>query len=139
MRQVPNTTCWIGNARDYGAHRELFDRGIEAVVQLAAEEPVIATPRELMCFRLPLLDGAGNDPARLKLAINVVAQLIAAGIPTLVSCSAGMSRSPAIVAAALAQVEQADVGEVLLRVIADGPREVSAALWREILQLVRRG
>jgi protein-tyrosine phosphatase len=92
-----------------------------------------------LLFRVPLVDSAGNDPVRLKLAINTIAQLIAAGIPALVSCSAGMSRSPAIVAAALAKVENADMGETLLRVIADAPREVSPALWRDIVQLVASG
>jgi protein-tyrosine phosphatase len=101
VRQITPFPVWVGHAGDGRAFRKLFDLGIRAVVQLAAEEPAIQTPRELVYFRFPLMDGTGNDLELLDLAIRSVASLIRKGILTLVCCGAGMSRSPAIVAAAL--------------------------------------
>jgi protein-tyrosine phosphatase len=135
MRHVPETSCWIGNAGDCRSFRELFERGIQAIVQLAAEEPSPQFPRELLVLRFPLVDGAGNIPSVLKMAVDCVRQLIAADILSLVSCSAGMSRSPAVIAAALAEIDNADLDECLKRVIGDGPREVSPGLWHDVKNL----
>ena len=92
--------------------REILDKGIKAIVQLAMEEPPLQPPRELVYLRFPLLDGTGNDPNMLHLAISCVATLIRQGTPTLVCCGGGMSRSPAVVAAALSTVEDARCGSV---------------------------
>ena len=82
------------------AFGELFEQGIGAVIQLAAEETTIPMPRDLIFCRFPLEDGTGNDPDLLSLAITSLAHLISRGVPTLVCCGGGISRSPAIVAAA---------------------------------------
>jgi len=138
MRQVTGTLCWIGTARDCHSFREILDQGIQAVIQLAAEEPAVQLPRELLLFRIPLIDGAGNAIVTLRLAIDLVGQLIAARIPALLSCSAEMSRSPAILAAAIAQVEDADIDNCLKRVVGIGPSEVSPSLWNEIRALIHQ-
>ena len=67
----------------------------QALVQLAAEEPVIQAPRDLIHVRIPLLDGPGNRAEFLTLAIRTVAALLTLRVPTLVCCGAGMSRSRA--------------------------------------------
>ena len=56
-------------------------------------------------------------------------------IPTLVCCGAGMSRSPAIVAAALALVERAPFEDCLRRVARHHPSDVSPGLWSEVVKL----
>jgi hypothetical protein len=139
LRQITSTSCWIGTAADCQSFREIFDLGIQAVVQLAAEEPALAAPRELLLFRFPILDSSGNDPVVLRLAIQTIGQLIAARIPALLSCSAGMSRSPAILAAALALTDRCSIDDCLKRVIGDGPSEVSPALWNEIRAQILQG
>ena len=104
MNQIKPHPIWIGHAGDGRAFRAIFDAGIRAIVQLAVEEPPIQPPRELIYQRYPLLDGEGNDRAVLRLAIEAVAGLMEAVVPTLVCCGAGMSRSPGIAAAALSAV-----------------------------------
>jgi hypothetical protein len=115
---------WVGHAGDCRAFRELLDKGIRAIVQLAIEEPPVEPPRELIYYRFPLLDGDGNDAA--------VAALIRRGIPTLVCCGAGMSRSPAIAAAALSVIEQIEPDECLRRVAEYLRADVSPGLWAQV-------
>ncbi len=57
-------------------------------------------------------------------------------IPTLVYYGAGMSRSPAIVAAALSIVQGGSPDERLKEVVAGHPHDVSPHLWESGLQSV---
>ncbi len=132
MNQIKPHPIWIGHAGDGRAFRAIFDAGIRAIVQLAVEEPPIQPPRELIYQRYPLLDGEGNDRAVLRLAIDAVAGLMEAGVPTLVCCSAGMSRSPGIAAAALSAVFHLDLFDALHMVVEHRPADVSPALLHEI-------
>ncbi len=134
MNQITPYRLWVGHAGDGRAFREVFDRGIKVIVQLALEEPPLQPPRELVYCRYPLLDGSGNSPAMLHLAVSCVATVMQRGMPTLVCCGAGMSRSPAIVAAALSTVEHTDVEECLRRVIQSHPADLSPGLWEEVRQ-----
>jgi len=84
------------------------------------------------------LDGAGNDAVLLSLAIKSVRELIRHNVPTLVCCSAGMSRSPAIVAAALSLVQNAGIDECLRSISAHHPTDVSPGLWDEIVHATSR-
>ena len=106
MRQIHPHSLWISHARDAQDFKRVFDLGITALVQLAVEEPALQPPRELICCRFPLVDGPGNEPAVLSLAITTLANLLEKKVPTLVTCGAGLSRSPAIAAAALSMVFQ---------------------------------
>jgi uncharacterized protein YndB with AHSA1/START domain len=135
MNQVKPYQLWIGHAGDARAFQEAADRGIRAIVQLGLADPPLQPPRELVYCRIPLLDGCGNDPAVLRLAIDSVAALLREATPTLVCCGAGMSRSPVIVAAAISQVEHANLEECLKRVAEHHPADVSPGLWED----VRRG
>ncbi len=106
MRRVQPYELWIGNTGDLADMRGTIDAGVRAVVDLALNERPPQLPRELVYCRFPLVDGAGNDLWTLVTAIEMVANLIKLKVPVLVCCSAGLSRSPAIVAAALSRVEQ---------------------------------
>jgi protein-tyrosine phosphatase len=136
MREVV-ANLWIGNARDSRNVSHVLTVGIKAVIDLAMEEPPILFPRDIVYARLPLLDGSGNDSAILRAAMGLTATLIASHIPTLVSCSGGMSRSPAIVAAALASVRSQPVDEALRDVANHGPHDIAPGLWAEIQALCR--
>ena len=102
------------------------------MVQVAAEEPPLATPRALISLRFPLVDGSGNPPGTLMLAVGAVAGLIRLRVPTLVCCGMGLSRSPAVVAVALAIVRREPPDDVLRWLADRRPVDVSPAFWREI-------
>ncbi|HYW81403.1 MAG TPA: dual specificity protein phosphatase [Thermoguttaceae bacterium] len=132
MNQITPYSLWIGHAGDGRDSQTLFDNGIRAVVQLAIEEPPIQPPRELIFHRFPLHDGNGNRTELLQIAITSVAMLIRRGVPTLVCCGAGMSRSPAVVAAALTMVEDTRLDDCLKRVTESHAADVSLGLLAQI-------
>ena len=74
--QISPYLLWVGHAGNGGDVVGLHDRGIEAVVQLAAEEPGLTLPRSLLYHRIPLGDGAGNASALLSLAVGTLASLL---------------------------------------------------------------
>jgi protein-tyrosine phosphatase len=119
----------VGDIRDLSA---LLGDGIEAVVDLAAGESPAQLPRELVYCRFPLIDGAGNPTWLLNSAVETVASLLHAGVPTLVYCGAGMSRTPAIAAAALARVGGMPASAALVQVCNAGATDVSPTLWADI-------
>jgi predicted protein tyrosine phosphatase len=136
MRSIIPELLWIGNALDTQDVRAALSLGIRAVVDLAANELPVQYPRDIAYCRLPLTDGTGNDSAILRLAVTTTAEFVRSRFPTLVACSAGMSRSPAIVAAALAIVERQAPDDVLVRITSSGPHDVAPALWSEIKRVV---
>jgi predicted enzyme related to lactoylglutathione lyase len=136
MRQIIPDRLWIGNALDARDIETVLSWGIRAVVDLAANEPPVKYPRDISYCRFPLNDGAENDPAILRLAVTSTAEFIKAQIPTLVACSAGMSRSPAIVAAAIAFAEKESPDDALLRIASSGPHDVAPALWADIKRII---
>jgi len=140
MKQILDLPLWLGHAGDGRDYRQMLDAGIQAIVQLAAEEAALSPPRELLYLRFPLLDGEGNPPAILDLAVRTTAQLIAARMPTLICCSGGMSRSPVIAAAALALsgAWADDTEGCLARLAESHPVDVTPALWRAIKEICRR-
>jgi predicted protein tyrosine phosphatase len=85
--------------------------------------------------RIPLHDSASNAQWQLRLAIDTVQLSLAKNVPTLVSCSAGMSRSPAIAAAAIAMHTQQDFRRCLEELVTGAPHDVSPAFVTDILAL----
>jgi hypothetical protein len=132
MNHIEPNQLWVGHAGDGRAYQEAADRGMRAIVQLAITEQALHPPREFIYCRIPLLDGCGNDPGLLQFAINTVTNLLQQGIPTLVCCAARMSRSPAIVAAAISRVDRAELRECLWRVTQHLVADVSPGLWEDI-------
>jgi protein-tyrosine phosphatase len=135
MIQIQPFLLWVGHAGDCRDIGRLGDAGIEAVVQLAAEEAQTGLPRDMLVLRIPLHDGAGNNPARLRLAVEVVSQLLTDKTPTLVCCSAGASRSPAIAACALALFQKRPPSECLKTVHSFRSTDLSPGLWQDLLHL----
>lgn len=136
MREVIPSKLWIGNALDAREVSSVLGMGITAVIDLAIEEPPIQFPRDITNCRFPLLDGSGNNPAILRAAIETTATLIASGTPTLVTCGAGMSRSPAIVAGAVTRIEGITLAEALVKTVAQQPHDVSPSLLGEISEIL---
>ena len=136
MRVIIPTRLWISNAMDARNVTGVLGLGVSAIVDLAVEEPPIQFPRDVVYCRFPLIDGVGNQPAVLRVAIDTVAYFIASRTPTLVACGAGMSRSPAIVAAAMATTKRIALADVLEKLTAGQPHDVSPGLLAEITKLV---
>src|SRR5262249_12927016 len=131
MRHVPGLPLCLGHVGDARDLPAVLSAGILAVVDLALTEPPLAVTRELVYCRFPLLDGPGNPPWLLRMAVGTVAALLRSGVPTLVYCSAGMSRTPVIAAGAVAELRDCSLAEALVVVTGGGPADVSPGLFAE--------
>lgn len=136
MRRIQPYPLWLGHVGDIRDLRGVLAAGIEAIVDLALNEPPAVVTRELVYCRFPLVDGAGNPPWLLRTTVETVAMLLRATTPTLVFCGAGMSRSPAVVAGAVARVRGCSPSEALALVSSTGPCDVSPGLWQEIVAAI---
>lgn len=125
-------TLWIGHRGDVWNLALLFEHDIQAVVDLAKNETPFPLPREMVHYRIPLDDDGSNSLTLLSLAIHSVIQLLNKKLRTLVCCSAGKSRSPAICAAALAQQENRTPQDCLESIQSLSPLDVSPGLWGQI-------
>jgi protein-tyrosine phosphatase len=134
MRSVAGRALWLGHAGDLRDARAVMDLGIEAVVELADSDQLAVLPRELIRCRFPLSDGGDNPAWLLRLAAESVAALLKAGVPVLVCCSAGMSRSVCVAAAGIALAEGRLLSEALSVVTASGPADVSPGLLVQFQQ-----
>jgi protein-tyrosine phosphatase len=137
MRDVVPGILWLGHAHDARDLPRLLDLGIEAILDLAIEETPPKLTRELVYCRFPLNDGAGNPPLILRAAVETVHSFLARGVPTFVYCGAGMSRSPCIVAAAVALHNNADPDQTLQELIAGQPHDVSPPLWADVKEVCK--
>lgn len=138
MRQILSNRLWIGHAGDLREPGRFERTGIRALVHVALEERLPTLSRELLYCHFPIVDGAGNASELIDVAVRTTAELIRARIPTLVACSAGMSRSPCIAAGAVALAEGTQPTEALSRVAADQPHDISPGLWRAVSEAVER-
>ncbi len=136
MRRITGYPLWIGHAGDVRDPTNLLKAGISAVVCVVESEPPPALPRELVYCRFPLVDGTGNPEWLLRAAVETVACLLRMDTPTLVHCSAGISRSPAVAGAALALARGCLFAEGLVAATESGPSDVSPGLWAEIQEAI---
>jgi len=134
MRQVSGRALWIGNAGDLRDARAVLAVGIEAVVELADSDQLAVLPRELIRCRFPLSDGGDNPAWLLRLAAETVAALLRVGVPVLVCCSAGMSRSVCVAAGGVALADGRPLAEALLSVVGSGQSDVSPGLLVQLQQ-----
>jgi hypothetical protein len=125
MRKLEPYSLWLGSVVDAWDLAALHRRGIQAIVDLASNEAPIELTRDLTYCRFPIVDGIGNDRAQLRLAIGTLEALVLAEIPTLVYCSAVMSRSPAVAAAAIARITSQPLVDCLTRVTAGYAHDVA--------------
>jgi len=87
MREALPAQLWLGNAVDGRDVRQLFQAGVRAVVDLAAEELPASLPREVIYCRFPLIDSAGNSSDVIRLAVSTLVKLLRQRVCTLVCCS----------------------------------------------------
>jgi protein-tyrosine phosphatase len=132
MRAIVRDLLWIGTAVDAGNIKAVLDAGILAVVDLAIEEKPVLFPRDILYCRVPMVDGEGNAPPILRVAIDTTTTLLRYRVPTLVACAGGMSRSPAVAAAALSLVRGTSPDSMLEEIAATGPHDIVPGLWAAI-------
>jgi hypothetical protein len=132
MHEIIAGQLWIGNAGDVRDPARLLDAGVAAVLNLAAEEQTPALPRSLIYCHFPIMDGEQEVDSALAVAIGTLVWFQKYQVPTMVYCSAGMSRTPAIVAAALSLLEGRSPDEKLREIAAGHPHDVSPRLWEEV-------
>jgi protein-tyrosine phosphatase len=137
VREVIPGTLWVGDAGDLRKPAALEQAGVRAVVQVALSEPIPQLSRELLVAHIPLLDGPGNSSSMIAAALDMVVSLIRSCTPTLICCSGGMSRSPAIAAGALAIANGIDLSEALQRIIENRPHDLSHAVWDSVCKDVQ--
>ncbi len=136
MRKIA-ARIWIGNAHEARNLHLIQSTGIEAVVDLAIEEPPARTSRDMIYSRVPISDGSGNSAVRIRFAVDTICGLVSADVPILVACSAGMSRSPVLVAAAIFQLRGCSFEEALSQVVASGSADVSAAFLKDVVEALK--
>jgi protein-tyrosine phosphatase len=134
MQQIQPYSLWIGTAGDLRDLRRLYDLGIQVVMQVAYEEPPLALPHDLIVCRFPMVDGDGNAPALVNLAIDTLTQMLEQKFACLVCCQAGLSRSPAIAAAALARLTQRPTVECLEQIAAQHRCDVHPGFLTQVGQ-----
>jgi protein-tyrosine phosphatase len=138
MRRIGELSLFIGHAGDLRDLRAIHAAEIAAVVDLAANEPPAALTRDLAYCRLPLIDGPGNPGWLLWTAVTLVTDFVRESVPSLVCCSGGMSRSPAVAAAAIARVQSITLHAALELVAAGGAIDVSPGLWHDVEGIIER-
>ena len=136
MHEIHPGLLWIGHAVDVRNPKPLFDVGITAVVDVAYEEPPAQLPRQLIYCRFPISDDSGNEPTVLRQTVQTIVDLLSSGTPTIVACSAGMSRSPIFAAAALAIYLGESPDDVIMRIGSSKSLEVSGPLWSDVINIV---
>ena len=138
MRHIPDYSLWLGHAGDARDRHELLRLGVGAVVDLAVEEPPAVAGHEMVYCRFPVLDGAENPPWLVRAAIEMTATLLRQKVPTLVACSSGVSRAPAVAAAALVQLGRPSLQDALLYLAQFGRCDVTAGLLQDIIRATAR-
>lgn len=143
IREVHPDRLFLGNAMDARDLKLLYDNQIAAVVDLAANEPPAQLARDMIYCRFPIIDGDGNPNAIIETAVRCVATLMENNFRTMVACSAGMSRSPAIAAAAIAISTKKHPDDCLTTITSNAPHDVSPILWSRVKivydEIVRSG
>jgi hypothetical protein len=137
MRQVPGYSLWLGHVGDIRDLATVLSTGIQAVVDLALNEPPARVTRELVYCRFPILDGADNPPWLLRAAIDAVANLLRLGTPALIFCANGMSRTPIVAAGAIAQLRGCPLAQAVDLTAHTGPADLSPGLLADVQKLVQ--
>ena len=132
MREILPGQLWLGNTGDASDYSSIYESGIVAIIDLALENMPPALARSLVYCRFPIIDGGQGSQEVLQTAIETVISLFRKEMPTLVVCGAGMSRSPAVVAAALSIINGENPDDWLRHVVSGHPHDISPQLWKDV-------
>jgi hypothetical protein len=133
MRPIRPSLLWIGNVSNVRDLAQALEAGVTSVVDVACDDELVKIPRTLVFCRFPLADGPGNPAWMLRAAVLSTLEFLRLGSPTMVACSAGMSRSVAVATAALSLLEDRIPDHVIEEIKDIGrPTSLSPGLWRDI-------
>jgi hypothetical protein len=135
MREILPGRLWLGNFTDLHNAESILQTGIQAVIDLAIEQLMPTLPRTLIYCRFPILDSEQSSPTALRSAIETVVLFLKRGIPSLVCCGAGMSRSPAVIAGALSLFQGGTPDDRLRQIAIGHPHDVSPQLWQDVRRM----
>jgi hypothetical protein len=68
VRQVTGFALWLGSVADARDMRPVHAAGIQAIVDLAGNEPLLPVARDMVYYRFPLVDGPENQAWQLTLS-----------------------------------------------------------------------
>jgi len=138
---------FVGTAEDASDASTLRDHDIAVVVSLTHTGPPGDIPADVTLVNVPMMDGPQNSRTAFETAVGDVLSRLDAGEVTLVHCSAGASRSPAVAATALAIHTNRDLTTVFEQIqdrrpVAD-PHDAllrqAATVYKSEIELVGRG
>jgi hypothetical protein len=136
MRPILPFLLYAGHTDDGADYDLLAHAGIQALVQVTADDGPLQPPEAITYCRFPLRDGPADNEKLLYLAITTVANLLERHIPTLVCSTAGLSRASAVIAAALSMVFQEPPDQCLNQVTENRPGHVNPALWEVVKEVL---
>ena len=134
MHPFLDTRLHIGSRGDVLDPRKIYDSEIQAIIDLAAEEPPLHL-RDIPYFRIPLHDDDSNPQELLQLALQTIQSCHHQHLKTLLVCSLGMSRSPALASTAIALLTDESPANLLSQYATNSPLDVSPSLWNSLLNL----
>lgn len=102
--------AYVGN--EHAADSARNDRSFEYVLSATSD------PKSMTTHHCPLVDGPDNDYRAFADAVDVTGDLLGRDGSTLVHCKVGVSRSPALLATAVAVAERRSLRDAL-RVVDD--------------------
>ncbi len=137
MIQIPDTAIFLGNAGDLWDISSVLAHGVEAIIDLAVEEPIPKMPPVITYCRFALTDHGENSEPLVRAAVTSAATLIAGGVLTAVCCNAGLNRSPSIAAAAMSVAFQSEPASELRRIAELKSIDVNPALWSQVVRACR--
>lgn len=105
LDRVGDRDLFIGNFES--AQSEYQDRSFEWVISLTHD------PQDRTDHHHPLNDGRGNDLETFEAAVEAAKRAIEADGDVLIHCAAGISRSAAVIATALASLERRKFNDVV--------------------------
>lgn len=91
---------YLGNSKDAANDFDLAQAGITAVLNVAIDLPC-PVRKGIVSYRVGLYDGPGNPAGMFEAAVVTLGSLIEGDHTVLIHCHAGISRSPAVLAAYL--------------------------------------
>lgn len=131
MIQISTTCLWLGNAADLRDVRGALAEGIQAIIDLAIEEPCPKLPRVFNYSRFSITDDGENNPVVICAAVCLATAYARSQYPVAICCNAGLSRSPTLAAVALAATTETPAKEWLQQISAMKPTDVNPSLWNQ--------
>ena len=131
---------FVGTATDATDESTLRAHEIEVIVSLTATSPAGNVPAELTLVEIPMMDGPQNSQEAFETAVAAVGSRLATGEKTLLHCSAGASRSPAVAATALALHRDSELEAAFQQILTRRPvADPHDALIRQAHAVYQRG